>query len=260
MKTLEEIKKIYKNILKREANDEELINFYESDLPIKEIQQSIINSDEYKYIRSNRRDLKQLTEVLRIFGYNINSFIEIGSRDGHDADFIAKYWNIKDENCYIIEAHPDCYKNIVDTYPQYNTLNLAVSDVSGIIDFYAGIIDCNAGISSVLERTLNEFVGNKIKIEADRMDNIMERLNINSFDLCKIDVEGFGLEVLKSFGDKIKGFKAIQIEVETREVWANQFYYKDILTYLNGYGFEVLCQIIIDDIQREILFYKVNYD
>ena len=74
----------------------------------------------------------------------------------------------------------------------------------------------------------------------------------------KIDIEGFALQVLKGFGDKITGFKAIQIELETKEVWEGQSYYQDVVDYLKEYGFETLSQIVLNDIQRDVLFYKLN--
>ena len=86
----------------------------------------------------------------------------------------------------------------------------------------------------------------------------MGRFKIESFDLCKIDVEGFGLQVLQGFGDKIKDFKAIQIELETKEVWEGQSYYKDVVEYLSEYNFEILCQIVLNDLQTDVLFYKIN--
>lgn len=207
-----------------------------------------------------RFDLKQLTEILRTFEFSINSFVEIGSRDGHDTHFVASYWDIPHSNCLIIEAHPDLYGDIVKTYPQYRTINIAASDVEGIISFNAGIVgeEPNIGISSVLERTMSPIISDKVDVVAKTMDSVMNELDILSFDLCKIDVEGFGLQVLKGFGDKIINFKAIQIELETKQVWEGQSYYEDVVEYLNSYGFEVLSQIVLNDVQRDVLFYKLN--
>jgi FkbM family methyltransferase len=208
-----------------------------------------------------RFDLKQLTEVLNIFRFSINSFVEIGSRDGHDTHFVASYWNIPSSNCLIIEAHPDCYKNIIDTYSQYKTINIATSNTNGKISFNAGIIgeEPNVGKSSVLVENLHHgFISKKVEVESDRMESIMKNLNIESFDLCKIDVEGFGLEVLQGFGDNIRGFKAIQIELETEKVWEGQSYYDDVVNYLKGFNFEILSQIVLNGTQRDVLFYKLD--
>ena len=207
-----------------------------------------------------RFDLKQLTEILNIFRFSISSFVEIGSRDGHDTHFVTNYWGIPSDKCLIIEAHPNFHENIIEIYPQYECVNVAASNVDGVIDFNAAIIgqEQNVGISSVLDRKLGSIISNRIEIEAARMDSIMGRFKIESFDLCKIDVEGFGLQVLQGFGDKIKDFKAIQIELETKEVWEGQSYYKDVVEYLSEYNFEILCQIVLNDLQTDVLFYKIN--
>jgi FkbM family methyltransferase len=208
-----------------------------------------------------RFDLKQLTEVLKSFEFSINSFVEIGSRDGHDTYFISKYWGISSQDCLIIEAHPQLYENILSAYPQYKTINIAASNVEGIVNFNAGVIgeEENVGKSSVLVENLHHgFISKKVEVESYRMDYIMKNLNIESFDLCKIDVEGFGLEVLQGFGDKIRGFKAIQIELETKQMWEGQSYYNDVVNYLKGFDFEILCQIVLNDTQRDLLFYKLN--
>jgi hypothetical protein len=73
----------------------------------------------------------------------------------------------------------------------------------------------------------------------------MNHIGVNSFDLAKIDVEGFALQVLKGFGDKIRGFKAIQIELETKQVWEGQSYYDDVVEYIKKFDFDILNEVIL---------------
>jgi hypothetical protein len=86
-----------------------------------------------------RHDIHQLTDLLKQENFEPTSFIEIGSRDGHDTHYISHYFNINSVNCFIIEAHPQCFKNIISQYPQYRTFNIAASNQTGIIYFNAGI-------------------------------------------------------------------------------------------------------------------------
>ena len=53
-----------------------------------------------------RHDIHQLTELLKQENFQPKSFVEIGSRDGHDTSYISQYWSLDSKNCYIIEAHP----------------------------------------------------------------------------------------------------------------------------------------------------------
>lgn len=207
-----------------------------------------------------RHDIYQLTEILKQQNFKPNNFIEIGSRDGHDTNYISHYWNIKHENCYIIEAHPGCFDFITKTYPHFNTLNIAASNETQPIVFNAGIIgkESNIGVSSVLNRTLDEFICEPVHIDAWKMYDVMQHFNIDTFDFMKIDVEGFGLEVLQGFGEKIKNTSYIQIELEVKQVWANQSYYDDVIDFLNTQGFSVLHDVNLDDVQHDVLFKNNN--
>ena len=81
----------------------------------------------------------------------------------------------------------------------------------------------------------------------------MEQLNIDNFDFMKVDVEGFSLQVLEGFGDKIKNIKYIQMEVEIQEVWEGQSYYEEILGYMESMGFKLSNEILLDEYQKDIL-------
>jgi FkbM family methyltransferase len=203
-----------------------------------------------------RDDIRQLTEFLQRYNFNPNNFVEIGSRDGHDTEMIRQYWNLSAQNCYIIEAHPQCYRNITNTYPELQTLNIAASDETKVLSFNAGIFgkEHNVGVSSVLERTRDEFISEKIEVDGWRMEDVMEHFSIDKIDFMKVDVEGFALQVLKGFGDKIKHTQFIQVELETVQVWAGQSYYSEVINYLNEIGFEVVDDIDLDGLQRDVLF------
>lgn len=208
-----------------------------------------------------RHDIKQLTHELRD-RIQVNTFVEVGSRDGHDAHHVCQYWNLNPSNCYIIEAHPVCYNNIIQDYPQYKTINVAASDITGVVDFNAGIFgqEANVGISSLLTRTLNDtFISEKIKVNAVRMDELMLTSNVDGFDLAKIDVEGFSMQVLKGFGDKLRKFKALQLELEIQEVWEGQSLYQDVVDYLRDFGFRVLDEVQLCAYQKDVLFINDNH-
>ena len=207
-----------------------------------------------------RQDIYQLTEILKQQNFSPKNFIEIGSRDGHDTNYISQYWNIGSNNCYIIEAHPGCFEYIVRTYPNFNTLNVAASNETKQITFNAGIIgkEPNIGVSSVLNRTVNEFISEPITVDAWRMSDVMDYFNIPGFDFMKIDVEGFGLEVLQGFGDKLKNCAYIQIELEVKQVWDAQSYYEDVIDFLDKQNFVILHDVNLNDVQHDVLFKNKN--
>jgi FkbM family methyltransferase len=207
-----------------------------------------------------RHDINQLTNLLKNKNFKPVSFIEIGSRDGNDANYISQFWRLNPSNCYIIEAHPICYQNIINQYPQFNVLNIAASNKTEPITFNAGVFgeEENIGISSILNRTYSPFISEQVEIDGWRMEEVMGQLQIHSFNFMKIDVEGFGLQVLEGFGEKIKDTKYIQIELETQQVWEGQSYYDDAVLYLNNMGFSILEEVNLDGVQKDVLFTNKN--
>lgn len=208
-----------------------------------------------------RHDINQLTALLQSQNFQPNSFIEIGSRDGHDANYIRQYWNLQPQDCYIIEAHPVCYSNITNDYPELQVLNIAASDKTEVVTFNAGIFgkEQNVGVSSVLQRASDEFISEEVSVDGWRMEEVMDHLHIDKFDFMKIDVEGFALQVLKGFGDKIKQTKYIQVELETIQIWVGQSYYSEVVNYLDSKGFKILDDIDLGgNVQRDVLFKNTN--
>lgn len=207
-----------------------------------------------------RHDINQLTNVLKNKNFKPISFIEIGSRDGHDTDYVSQFWGLNPSNCYIIEAHPVCYQNIINQYFQFNTLNIAASNKTEPVIFNAGIFgeEENVGVSSLLNRTYSPFISEQIEVDGWRMEEVMNQTHIDSFDFMKIDVEGLGLQVLEGFGEKIKRTKYIQIELEIQQVWEGQSYYDDVVLYLNNMGFEILEEINLDGVQKDVIFVNKN--
>ena len=202
-----------------------------------------------------RADLKQLTDLIKT---PILSFAEIGSRDGHDSHYVSQYHKLNPSKVYIFEAHPGCFNYINKTYPHYNSFNVAITKKNGVLKFNAGVIgeEKNVGISSLLMRTpeYNDFISKEVEVDGWKMESILEHLNIEGFDLLKIDVEGAGLDVLMGFGDKLQNTKFLQIELEYVSVWEGQSLYEETKKYLNSVGFEIIEEINLDDVQCDVLF------
>lgn len=212
-----------------------------------------------------RSDIYQLTDFLRqngIVNSDINTFAEIGSRDGHDSDYIKKFWDLKNQDVYIFEAHPECYKSIRSRYPLYKSYNVAVTNKTGIVGFNAGVVgkEPNVGISSLLERSNNpDFIYDRIEVDGWALDDIVTTLNLPKLDIIKIDVEGATKQVLSGFEKNIINTKFIQIELETEIVWDNQTIYNEIVDLMSLYGFDVVNDVVISNNQKDTLFKNKSY-
>ena len=194
------------------------------------------------------------------------SILEIGSRDGHDAEKLRALGDIPAEAVYIVEPHPESYKKIIASYPKARVFEFAISDKPGVIDFnaissiveegwtpeqYAGLV----GTSSALKKnwklyqhvpgmTEERFNFNNrqrwTKVLAVSGETLLQLINRWEIDLIKIDVEGLTYEVLKSFGNGLRHLKLLHIEIEKVQIWENQHLYDEIKAHLEFYGFKEL--------------------
>jgi FkbM family methyltransferase len=209
-----------------------------------------------------RYDLFMIETCIKdILRFTPTNFVEIGSRDGHDTNTLSKSLKINPSNCYILEAHPNCYEYIQQTYPQYNILHCAVTDKTGPINFNAGTvgIEDNIGCSSLLEDVSNKFCSNKVIVDGWRFDNICQHIGLNEIDIIKIDVEGHTYEVLNGFGNIINRTKILQLELEHKENWTNQKLYSDVSLFLKQSNFEQLYYIKHSHDQSDSLWINKNY-
>jgi len=165
------------------------------------------------------------------------NFVEIGSRDGYDANFVANHFGINHKDCIVFEPHPQSCNDIIEKYPHLTTFNNAISADASIKEFY--IDKENVGACSLLKR--EGIDQDFIKVECIDMVSVINNLNLTNIDICKIDTEGTTLDVLKSFSDKISLVKSIQLECETIKSWENQSLYLEIKEFLHLHNFvEVL--------------------
>jgi FkbM family methyltransferase len=164
--------------------------------------------------------------------------------------------NIPPENVYVVEPHPQSFKNIITKYPRFNTYNFAISNTEGVIDFNAIPHEYNMGMvgtSSTLKKnrevykqttgcTDEEFDSinpeNWIKVMAIRGGTLLELINKPEIDMVKIDVEGLTYQVLSSFGENIRAFKMLHLEVESLPFWEMQATTESVNELLIQHGFE----------------------
>lgn len=193
-----------------------------------------------------RKDIVQLTRRLERYNVKPTSFMEIGSRDGWDANYVMNYWKIP---TYIIEPHPTMVEIIKVTYPNIPVYEFAASNKNGTAKFNAIHSDNmnQVGMSSLLLHTAYNPSKDFIDVITKRMDTFLEEEQLN-IDLVKIDVEGFAYEVLEGFGNKLQHIKAIQVETEqipnwfqngNNNEWIGQKVHRDVVQLLKSYNFKL---------------------
>lgn len=128
--------------------------------------------------------------------------VDVGANVGDYTNFFLKCLN-KTGMVYAFEPHPDTYNHymsIVGNHNNLNSMNVAVSDVDGEIDFY----------NSVVHQMHNAYNGSYIgKVPSVTLDTV---LNVPKISLIKIDVEGAELAVLKGMPNTLAKTNTIFLE------------------------------------------------
>ncbi len=182
--------------------------------------------------------MKKFIEIIRDSNIKPKNILEIGSRDGHDAELLRSEFNIQYEKVYIVEPNPSSYFNICQLYPKAKVFKKAIDDFNGIKQFnQVSEKDFDTGISSLLNRNFYNNMPNIKKIDVECITGKELIKDFNKIDICKIDVEGLTYQVLVSFEDSINKIKIMHIECEHQQVWDNQKLYKDCAEYLKSKKF-----------------------
>jgi FkbM family methyltransferase len=161
--------------------------------------------------------------------------LEIGSRDGNDANELMNYFQLNNENVWVVEPNPNQIKVIEKSYPNFNIIPNAIFNEETEHDFYQVISsDPNdVGTSSLINRNDEwyESKTNIIKVKTITGKQLLSNIN-KDIDICKVDVEGLTIEVLSSFGNELNKIKSFHLECEHREVWKGQKLYDDVAKFL----------------------------
>lgn len=187
---------------------------------------------------------------------------EIGANDGTDAEYLRKCFDIDPANVFCFEANPITFATLNRNHEGFNNFPIAIAEKSGKVTF-----NCSRrepGSSSMTKKLglpAEDFM--TVEANAMRMDEFINHYQIESIDICKIDVEGFTLEVLRSFGDKLPIVKSVQVENERGLVFEGQKdTFQDTCVFLSNNGFTLLnfvdwgCQCDSLWIRNDMLSYK----
>lgn len=168
---------------------------------------------------------------------NAKTILEIGSRDGNDASELMNYFGLNYEDVWVVEPNPNQIKVIETLHPNFNLVPKAIFSEETEHDFYQVVnnIPDDVGTSSLINRTDDWYKSktNIIKVKTITGDQLLTEIN-KDIDICKIDVEGLTLEVLKSFDKNLNKIKSFHLECEHRVVWENQKLYDDVSHFLTN--------------------------
>jgi FkbM family methyltransferase len=189
----------------------------------------------------------------------IKTIFELGSRDLIDAHALQKYYGA---NVYSFECNPDCLiacENNFQTFEhdvqsKIHLIKNAVSLNNGDIAFYPFELKQydNMGASSLLKIDFNKrsiddpdygrvCPQKEIVVKGIRADTFMSEKNVLSVDLLCIDLQGYELNALKSFGERLHDVKNIITECSIQSTYVGGATFMELFEHLSQYGFEYCC-------------------
>tara|TARA_B100002019_G_scaffold278561_1_gene279513 strand:- start:605 stop:1354 length:750 start_codon:yes stop_codon:yes gene_type:complete len=170
---------------------------------------------------------------------DINSLIHIG---GHKGEEIEEYKSLDLKNVIYVEPIKKFAKEIENKTKNLENfsvlaIGLGSEDKEGEINIAE---DNHSGSSSIFSPRPSsiEFV-QKEKIIVKKFSS----LDLPVLDLAIIDTQGYELEVLKGFEEKINDFKFLIVEFSNYEGYIGQVTYNQLNKFLNSTNFFMISQI-----------------
>lgn len=156
-------------------------------------------------------DITMFKEIFIDDEYKVDSMesepsviFDLGSNIGLSVIYFKlKYPNSK---IFAFEPDPNIFKKLkrnIDQFDDIYLFNLAVSDSSGVVEFF---VYPNSSMSSSMTRRLPDQ--ESIKVKSTTINQIMDDENINSIDLMKMDIEGEEYKAVSAIKNinKVKNF------------------------------------------------------
>ena len=204
---------------------------------------------------NNRIELSKMVEICIENDIDISTFLEIGSKDGEDSEYIRQKLNLSEENIFILEAHPLFYKKIKKKYPNFNLYNIAAWNKNGKVPF-----NCTKGMSDGRSSILNRdiYIENYLSIAVDsrRVDHMINNEFMKQIDLVKLDVEGASFEVLEGFGESLRSIKIIQVETEQYQIWEGQKTSVEVYRLLEDNDFKKIWELKLGKTQIDSIWIR----
>lgn len=173
------------------------------------------------------------------FGGTAETIIDVGTRDGDDAEFLRQ--QLGGKYIYAIDANPIAVEATMNRYPEFEVFETAISNYNGTTSFVQIVSDRidEAGSSSIENYSFFEGATyNTIDVNVIRMDKfIKEFVSQDIIDFVKVDIEGYTYEFLEGLGKEINKVKMLHLETETFDRQEGHKNNNEVLNFMTNAGF-----------------------
>tara|TARA_B100000575_G_C23057312_1_gene608677 strand:+ start:213 stop:959 length:747 start_codon:yes stop_codon:yes gene_type:complete len=193
--------------------------------------------------------------LLKKYKKDINGFIQVGAHIGQQVDSFLK---IKNKNIYLFEPNKQAlaelnrYKNETNV----KIYNFALGNINTKLELH--ISSNKKGVSSsFLKPDLHKKYFPEVKFENKELVEIKKFSSLKNIiaNFLVIDVQGYEIEVLKGFEDKIENIDFIFSEVSLVNFYENNTLISDLDSFLNDKGFLRIKTSLISNVPMGDAFY-----
>ena len=178
----------------------------------------------------------------RYFGETAKLIIDAGTRDGVDADYLAKELNA--ERVIAIDANPLAIVTTRRNFPHFEIVETALADYVGETTFDQVVSEREdfAGSSSLTGVT--KFANakhNQITVKVDTINNVLKRLKVDGLiDVIKVDLEGYSYQFIEGLHPRLLDVKLLHLETETFHRHQGHRNNIDVIGLMSWHGFELV--------------------
>jgi len=180
---------------------------------------------------------------VKYFGDSAEFIIDAGTRDGHDAKYLADKLNAN--KVIAIDANPLAYEKTKKNYPEFEVIETAISNFEGIAEFTQIVSDREDWNGSSSLARWGNFTGatyNQITVNVTTMQTLLDTLGTNSktIDIMKVDLEGYTYECLEGMGNYVEQTKLFHLETEKYVRHANHKQTDEVVNFMTQRGFQLV--------------------
>jgi FkbM family methyltransferase len=181
------------------------------------------------------------------------TIFDVGANKGQSIDFFCKIF--KNPTIYAFEPNPTLYKKLKEKYSIKKNIfiyNLGVSDINGQLELSETVTDETSTFeklnyeSNYLQMKANilgvkkeDIIKRKYFVDVIRLDDFINKMEIDKIHILKIDTEGHELKCLKGlFTNFASEIKYIQLESHNDDMYLKNATKDEIpdLLNINGYN------------------------
>jgi len=178
-------------------------------------------------------------------GLNIKTILDIGAHTGKWAYTVHKLF--KGARIYSFEPILESFealKQRMSDIANHQAFNVALGDHSGEIEFHVCKFATSSSILPMTQLHKTAFPysdgSTSIKVQITRLDDIVEKLEIEHNILIKIDVQGYEDKVIDGGEQTIKRAKVVIMEMSFQRLYENQPLFSDIYDKMIYLGFDYM--------------------